>query len=198
MRSLRIFAALTSTALLLGGCSATTLGDSASGSEDVAAPVTHQIGTSALRNLSYVLSDTTLRSRLADAGKSFTVVLRDGSAFLPVSDPRFQQVSLLEDTITYGDVTGDGQEEVALVLRIGEGTGAIFETEIVAMGDGRPAHLASYSLGNATLKELSIRRGSVRVEFMRTLPGDPGPSRAVRTFSVTVPRSAASEGNGGE
>jgi hypothetical protein len=73
------------------------------------------------------------------------------------------------------------------VLKIGEDQSAVLEVAVVSLEEGIPRHLASYSLGVATLKWLAVEQGRVKVNFVHRLPGDPGPRNTEYTFSVTVP-----------
>jgi hypothetical protein len=163
-------------------------------SDPTPAPSTpHAINLAVLRNLTYVLTDPSVRAALSAAGKPFSVALREGYAILPVQEPALRSVALQAEATVYGDVTGDDVEDAVTVLKIGEDPNAVLEVAIVSLVQGKPMHLASYSLGVATLKWLTVVRGKAKVNFVHQLPGDPGPRNTEYTFSVVMPTGSGSE-----
>ncbi len=117
---------------------------------------------SLLQNAEY-LSDYT------DAGR---VALMDGR----YEDPEEGiTVALVDSLVAYGDLTGDGLDEVALVLATNMGGSGVFlDLAVVADRDGVPVNVAVIDLGDRIrVESMEIRDRQVVLDMIVHGPGDP-------------------------
>ncbi len=167
--------------LLLGACGGVTPATPSSGTGAMLSPVDQAkelLSIEALSSMSYTVTDPTLRSLLSASGKDFRMKLEGGAYRFPPGAlmGEYAVVTLDSEHMAYGDVTGDGVTDAVVPLRAGEKTSAIVELAIVSWKDGAPAHVASFPLRHAELRDVRVTGESVRVRFLQPIPGDPGPS----------------------
>lgn len=81
-----------------------------------------------------------------------------------------------------GDLTGDGREEAAVILRSsGGGSGVFYEVAAVVNKEGRPVHQASAELGDRVkIHHLAIQSGMIVIDLTTHGPDDPACCPTVR------------------
>jgi|GEM_PF-2009141 hypothetical protein len=147
--------------------------------------VVHQISGAALSNLSYILTDPLVRSRLVENDQNFSIKLRNGNGILLPGDNNFENVTLMADRTVYGDVTEDGQEDAVTMLKISGATGEpVLEIAVVSDAGGKAVQVGSFSLGRAELNRLWVSDGKIHVNFFQRLKGDPGPRNTEITLAI--------------
>lgn len=140
------------------------------------------------------LGDAKIRTLLTSAGQNFDVQLRGGIYDFPeaLHMQSFDRVLLLQKPTAYGDLDGDGHEDIVVVLQIGSGKVSRSELAVIASHSGSVAQLASFTLGHATVQSLVIRNGAVSARVTQWLPQDPGPRTAQLSFRLPQTASAGS------
>jgi hypothetical protein len=99
-------------------------------------------------------------------------------------------VTLLPETVTYGDTDGDGQTDtVVLLVADTGGSGTFVYLAAVEIQDGRPVNVATTLLGDRVqVESLSIEDGQIAVTLLTHGPDDPQccPSQEqTRVFRLT-------------
>jgi heat shock protein HslJ len=102
-------------------------------------------------------------------------------------------VSLIQQPIAYGDLTGDGQPDAVVHLAEDSGgSGTFVYLALVVSEAGRPVNLATTLLGDRVrVESLAVENGRVVVGMLQHGPDDPmaRPTQlATRTFELRVDR----------
>ncbi len=168
--------------LVLGACGAPATNiDSGSGAsvpkgESIPA-IPSELSRIALASANYTLIDPTVRGALTKAGQDFRVAIREGTFRFPASVliDHYETVSVDTENIAYGDLTGDGIPDA--VVRVKAGTDEFSTVELAAFtsSGGAAYQFAAFPLGRASVRSVDITSGKIRVNFMHSVPGDPGP-----------------------
>lgn len=143
-----------------------------------------------IKTMEYAIVDPAVRSVLSKAGLGFSVPVRDGVYLFPASalTGDYSRVEVDTGAVVFGDVTGDGTADAVVPLRIGEGETARTDLAAVSLtASGSAKHVASFPLGVVQIRSLAITNGSIRVNFMHTVSGDPGPRNT--ELLLTLPES---------
>lgn len=133
------------------------------------------LSSSGLLRLPYTITDTTVRSELTRVGLDFSIKLKNGSYRFASPRSVFQTVRADKEHIVYGDLNGDEVIDVVVPLMIGEDYEPYLELAAVKASGSGAVHFASFPLGQASLKSITIMNGKIRVNYVHTVSGDPGP-----------------------
>jgi len=109
---------------------------------------------------------------LSDYAEAGRVALTDGR----YEDPEAEiTVALVDSLVAYGDLTGDGMDEAALVLATNMGGSGVFlDLAVVADRHGVPTNVAVIDLGDRIrVESMEIRDRQVVLDMIVHGPGDP-------------------------
>jgi hypothetical protein len=89
--------------------------------------------------------------------------------------PAGPRITLLEETVRFGDLNGDGREDAALVLNSDTGGTGQFRTLVAVLDQGGvPVHVASASLGDRVrITSITVQGGTITVDLVTHGPQDP-------------------------
>jgi basic membrane protein A len=144
-------------------------GESAAPSEPsaaVAAPAAGALSLEALRNAEYQVEYTA----------SGTAPLSNGEYREPAAPGSASEVVVqISDFVAFGDMTGDGADEAAVILASsGGGSGTFYDLVIMQDQNGTPTQIASTFLGDRIkINSLTIENGNVAVDMVTQGPNDP-------------------------
>lgn len=80
----------------------------------------------------------------------------------------------LFDILAFGDLTGDGQEEAAVLVGVNfGGTGTFISLVLVGMQNGQPVQLAQVFIGEQGIDAISIAGNEIRLSGLTYGPNDP-------------------------
>jgi hypothetical protein len=148
--------------------------------EPVQAAPSAGLGPEALANAEYLLGqvvDETVDEALVeeltpeDIAPENLVQLRDG-AFADET----RRVQLLPQWTVYGDFTGDGAEDAAVILEFSEPgqLGRRYDLAIVVEQDGSPLNLATLTLGQPiSIRNVEMDEGEIGVNLIELAPEEP-------------------------
>lgn len=136
-----------------------------------------EISRSALASANYTLIDPTVRHALTEARQDFTISLRHGTYNFPPSAlvGHYQTVTADTENIIYGDLNADGVQDAVIQVRIGTDEFSMTELAAFTASGGTATQFAAFPLGHATVKNIAIVDGKIRVNITHVVPGDPGP-----------------------
>lgn len=143
-----------------------------------------ELSSAALAEARYTLIDPSARRALTEEGQDFEVRVHGGSY-----ESRGLTVSIDTTTVTYGDLTGDDVPEAVVRVTVGDGDLATTELAVMTATGGNANQLAAFPLGRATVLSTNVTGGAIRVSFMHTVPGDPGPRRSDLVLAMPNGRS---------
>lgn len=176
-----VLTSVLSSLLILSACS--TSSDSSSlairtqSGVDTASDIPLELSAQSLASANYTLIDPTVRRALTQAGQDFLVPVRGGSYIFPASAlvGHFRTVRSDTEHITYGDLTGDSTPEAIVRLQVGTDENSMVELAAFTASGGTAYQFAAFPLGHADVRNVAITDRTIRVNFMHTVPGDPGP-----------------------
>lgn len=138
------------------------------------APVAGALNLEALRNAQYQVEYISGGVVQLNNGQ-YSEPAAPGSAALATVD--------LSDFVAFGDLTGDGMDDAAVILMSsGGGTGTFYDLVVMTDQGGVPTQIASTFLGDRVqIRSLVIKNGQVAVNMITQGPGD---SMAFPTLQV--------------
>lgn len=149
---------------LMTACSKETEAPSASAPQTQ--PAGSEISREQLANLSYP----------SELGRDGRVQLRNGVYEQEeAGDPTAKLIVKLTNHMARGDLNGDGQQDVAVILESDSGgTGSFMDVAAVLNSPEGPKPVATIDLGDRTeIRSVSIDNGSVFIELIGHGPEDP-------------------------
>ena len=130
-----------------------------------------------LGNVTYTIISPTVRIALTKASLGFTVGLKNGTYEFPepMALSGFTGVRADFTHLAYGDVNHDGMIDAVLPLLIDHGDYSILEIAGVTESGSTARHFASFPIGKADLKSVSVINEKIHLNFTQVIPGDQGP-----------------------
>lgn len=136
-----------------------------------------ELSGTALASADYTIIDPTVRKALTNAGQDFKVRVHAGAYAFPASTlvEHFRDIEVDTDNVVYGDLTGDGIPDAVVKVTVGKGDLSTTELAAFTASGGTAHQFAAFPLGHAEVKSVDITAGKIRVNFVHTVAGDPGP-----------------------